>query len=113
MHRASLNTPHPWTSNPDGRRKDRARIAGNGRGPCRIQGPIELTLTQLPATAPPPVARVGTRIVGSFVCHGCRRHVNNLVRQLPGSAAMWVCAEFCSPRDPRHEPFISTVMTNA
>lgn len=102
MKYASLNSTHPFRSNPDGRGKHWSRIAGNGRSLGRVQGPLQLTHEQLKprAHASPDGARVGETRHGAFRCSGCRTNVSILVRQSAASKLAWVCPA-CSPRSPR------------
>lgn len=138
----SLNGTHPLTSNPSGREKRTGKIGGNGRGmgrggtfvqvpptqlgeraPARPQLPPPtrygrenrpFTLMELAVTNPPTgVYRVGERVTGSFVCPACHTRTTTLVYQLPTSTVRWVCADWCSPRNPRTTPFVSTGVTNA
>lgn len=114
MQYPSLNRRHGFNSNPDGRVKEWSRIQKNGRGPVRIQTPIQPAPFQLtPRANPSPDGhKVGDRVHGSFVCPSCRSRTDVLVRQSAASTRPWVCAMWCSPRDPRTEHFISTPVTN-
>lgn len=114
MRYPSLNRPHPFTSNPDGRVKAWSKIARNGRGMGRIQTPIAPSVEQIrPRPNPSPDgATVGDRIHGAFLCPACRSRVDTLVRQSAASTKPWVCQTWCSPRDPRTEHFLSTERTN-
>lgn len=109
----SLNGTHPLSSNPKGREKRAGKLGGYGRGMKRSANHFVPTLMQLPATPPPAGAyRVGDRVTGSFMCPACRTRTMTLVYQLPTSTLRWVCADWCSPRDPRREAFVSTTRTN-
>jgi hypothetical protein len=115
MRYPSIDSTSPRTSHPEGARKIYGKSAGRSSHVRRPFVPMPvLTLNELPPTPPPStVVRVGTRVTGSFCCPACRTRTTSLVRQLPGSTHPWVCNDWCSPRDPRRGPFISTEATNA
>ena len=114
MRYPSLESTSPVTSNPRGREKRSGRLAGNGRGFGRGGGSFVPTLHQIPPQEPPrpDSVRVGSRIIGAYVCPACRTRTTTLVRQLPTSTMNWVCSDWCSPRDPRTTPFVSTQESN-
>lgn len=116
MKYPSLNSTHPFRSNPDGRAKYWSRVAGNGRGMARLQSPVTVPTTQLGVRQRQPSfeagARVGDHRHGDFVCPSCRSRVSVIVRQSAASTLPWVCQQWCSPRFPRSEHFISARVSN-